>query len=64
MGNAAVKVRHHGGTAEVVGMVEIKGWRRVGCGLGTQVSKQLQITAVAAERLVVLIVVEKKGLCC
>ncbi|MBR6041849.1 MAG: hypothetical protein IKP37_04355 [Paludibacteraceae bacterium] len=33
MGNAAVKVGHHGSAAEVVGMVEVEGWCRVGCGL-------------------------------
>ena len=64
LGDAAVKVSHHGGTAKVVGMVEVEGWCRVGCGLGAQVSKQLQITAVAAERLVVHVVVEKSGMCC
>ena len=64
LGNVAVFVGDHGRTAEVVGMVEVENWCRVGCGIGTQVSKQLQINAVAAERLVVHVVVEKSGLCC
>ena len=43
-------------------MVVIKNWCSVGCGLGAQVSKQLQITAVAAERPVVHVVVEASWL--
>ena len=34
LSDVSVKVRHHGGTAEVVGMVEVENWCRVGCRLG------------------------------
>ena len=43
-------------------MVEVEGWRSVGCGLGAQTFSQLEIAAVATERLVVHIVVEASWL--
>jgi len=36
--NVAVFVGDHGSAAQMVGMVEVEGWRSVGCGLGDQKS--------------------------
>ena len=55
----AVFVGDHGSAAKVVGMVEVEGWCSVGCRLGAQTFSQLEIAAVATERLVVHIVVNQ-----